>query len=295
MDKIYLFSFKFLKFIVEILPKSSLNSFTKTVGNIAFKLNKKHRNIAKANLDLAYGDELSSIEKLDIIKRTYQNFGRFGADFILNQNSTKEFILSKVSFKNTHFFEKALSLGHPIIIQTAHYGNWELFSLAMSAKYGSLSIIGRSLDSDVMNEILSQNRTQFNIELIDKKNATRSVIRALKDKRLLGILTDQNTTKKDGIEVEFFGRRVLHTPAASVFANKMNAIIIPTFIYQNSSGIDEICFFEPIDIKKFDKENAIKKATQLQANATEKIIKQKPDEYFWFHKRFKHFYEEAYE
>ncbi|WP_033915720.1 lipid A biosynthesis lauroyl acyltransferase [Campylobacter sputorum] len=295
MDKIYLISFYVLKFIINILPNFAINGFANLVGILAYYIDKTHRKIVMINLNLCYGDSLSLKEKTQIAKNTYINFAKFGIDFIKNQNTTKEKILNKVSFKNEEILINALKTNRPIIVQTAHYGNWELFSLAMAAKFGAVSIIGRSLDSKVMDKILTKNRTQFNIELIEKSNAAKSIIKALKNRRLVGILTDQNTAKKDGIEVSFFKKRALHTPAASIFAQKMNALIIPAFIYKNSNKKDEICFFKAIDIKTFQKENAIQKATQLQSDATQKIIEFKPDEYFWFHKRFKHFYEEIYE
>ena len=65
---------------------------------------------------------------------------------------------------------------------TAHYGNWELLALAIAAKFGSLSIVGRPLDSKVMNKILERNREQFDIELIPRKGAMRPLIKALKDR-----------------------------------------------------------------------------------------------------------------
>ena len=238
------------------------------------------------------------IEKL--IKKNYYNFALFGAEFLLNQNITKEQILSKISFENEELFNSVLSQNRPIIVQTAHYGNWELFSLAMAARYGAVSIIGRALDSAKMNEILSTNRTRFDIELIDKKSAVKQALKALNNRRLLGILVDQNTAKNEGLECEFFSHKIMHTHAASVFASKSGAIIIPAFIERDESKDDsfKIVFYEPIDMQvlsqNHSKEEALKLATQAQSDATAAQISKKPDEYFWMHKKFKCFYENSY-
>ncbi len=111
--------------------------------------------------------------------KIYENFAQFGIDCLQNQNTTKEKILNKVNFINENFLIDALALKRPIIFTTAHYGNWEILSLAYAAKYGAISIVGKKLKSEIMYEILSQSRTQFDIELIDKKrryktNAKRS-------------------------------------------------------------------------------------------------------------------------
>lgn len=238
------------------------------------------------------------IERL--IKKNYYNFALFGAEFLLNQNTTKEQILSKISFENEGLFNSVLSQNRPIIVQTAHYGNWELFSLAMAARYGAISIIGRALDSDKMNEILSANRTRFDIELIDKKSAVKQALKALNNRRLLGILVDQNTAKNEGLECEFFSHKIMHTHAASVFASKSGAIIIPAFIERDESKDDsfKIVFYEPIDMQvlsqNHSKDEALRLATQAQSDATAAQINKKPDEYFWMHKKFKCFYKDSY-
>ncbi|QCD52071.1 lipid A biosynthesis lauroyl acyltransferase [Campylobacter sp. RM16192] len=295
-DIFYLLTYWFFKFLLFILPDFLLSPFLDLIANLFYKFDKKHNKIIMANLDFAYENELTNEQKKQIAKNVYKNYAKFAINFIKNQNSTKEKILKKVRFRNLEIFTNALNSGRAIIVQTAHYGEWELFSLAMAAKFGPVSIVGRALDSSVMQKILKANRTQFDIELIDKSGGAKQILKAIKERRLLGILVDQNTAKSDGIEVNFFGKRVLHTPSVSIFAQKSDAIIVPAFIKisDEDSKINEICFFEPIDIRNFSKDEAILEATKAQADATEKFIRQKPDEYFWFHKRFKHFNEEIY-
>lgn len=299
LDYFYLGLYYALRFLVKISPKCVLKGFLKSLASAFYHLDKKHTNIMRVNLKMCFASlKDDEIEKL--IKKNYYNFALFGAEFLLNQNTTKEQILSKISFENEELFNSVLSQNRPIIVQTAHYGNWELFSLAMAARYGAVSIIGRALDSAKINEILSANRTRFDIELIDKKSAVKQALKALNNRRLLGILVDQNTAKNEGLECEFFSHKIMHTHAASVFASKSGAIIVPAFIERNESKDDsfKIVFYEPIDMQvlsqNHSKEGAIKLATQAQSDATAAQISKKPDEYFWMHKKFKCFYENSY-
>ena len=237
LDYFYLGLYYALRFLVKIAPKCVLKGFLKSLASAFYYLDKKHTNIMRVNLKMCFASlKDDEIEKL--IKKTYYNFALFGAEFLLNQNTTKEQILSKISFENEELFNSVLSQNRPIIVQTAHYGNWELFSLAMAARYGAVSIIGRALDSAKMNEILSANRTRFDIELIEKKSAVKQALKALNNRRLLGILVDQNTAKNEGLECEFFSHKIMHTHAASVFASKSGAIIIPAFIERDESKDD---------------------------------------------------------
>ena len=295
MDRLYLAGFYTLKFLIFILPSSLQNLLAKFLAFAFMKLKKKRFHIVMTNLNLAFGETKSKEEKLEIAKKCYYNFAKYlGINFILNQNTTKQKILKQVVFKNEHFLLDAMKSGRPIIVTTAHFGQWEIFSLAVAAHFGPSSVLGRKLDSSVMDKILRANRAQFDVELIDKNGGAKDILKALKARRLVGILVDQNTAPQDGIKVQFFGKDVLHTPAASVLAQKTNALIINAFIYQKGENLNEICFEQPIDISTFDKEDAVQKATQMQCSACEEMVRAKPEEYFWFHQRFKRFYENEY-
>ena len=295
MDRLYLAGFYTLKFLIFILPSSLQNILAKFLAFAFMKLKKKRFHIVMTNLNLAFGETKSKEEKLEIAKKCYYNFAKYlGINFILNQNTTKQKILEQVVFKNEHFLLDAMKSGRPIIVTTAHFGQWEIFGLAVAAHFGASSALGRRLDSSVMDKILKANRAQFDVELIDKNGGAKDILKALKARRIVGILVDQNTAPKDGIKVQFFGKDVLHTPAASVLAQKTNALIINAFIYQKGENLNEICFEQPIDISTFDKEDAVQKATQMQCSACEEMVRARPEEYFWFHQRFKRFYENEY-
>ena len=295
MDRLYLAGFYTLKFLIFILPSSLQNLLAKFLAFAFMKLKKKRFHIVMTNLDLAFGETKTKEEKLEIAKKCYYNFAKYlGINFILNQNTTKQKILEQVVFKNEHFLLDAIKSDRPIIVTTAHFGQWEIFGLAVAAHFGPSSVLGRKLDSSVMDKILRANRAQFDVELIDKDGGAKDILKALKARRIVGILVDQNTAPKDGIKVQFFGKNVLHTPAASVLAQKTNALIINAFIYQKGENLNEICFEQPIDISTFDKEDAVQKATQMQCSACEEMVRARPEEYFWFHQRFKRFYENEY-
>ncbi|WP_149720527.1 lipid A biosynthesis lauroyl acyltransferase [Campylobacter concisus] len=295
MDRLYLAGFYTLKFLIFILPSSLQNLLAKFLAFAFMKLKKKRFHVVMTNLNLAFGETKSKEEKLEIAKKCYYNFAKYlGINFILNQNTTKQKILEQVVFKNEHFLLDAIRSGRPIIVTTAHFGQWEIFGLAVASHFGPSSVLGRKLDSSVMDKILRANRAQFDVELIDKDGGAKDILKALKARRIVGILVDQNTAPKDGIKVQFFGKDVLHTPAASVLAQKTNALIINAFIYQKGENLNEICFEEPIDISMFDKEDAVQKVTQMQCSACEEMVRARPEEYFWFHQRFKRFYENEY-
>ena len=294
-DRLYLALFKTFRWIVIHTPPKVKSLLIRALARLIYLADRKHRNIAMVNLDLAFGEELSDGQKKDIIKKTYENLLFNLADFVQNQGITEEELLGKVEFVNAHIVKEALDSGRPVVFITAHYGNWELLPLATAAKFGPLTGVGRPLDSKVMDEILKANREQFDIKMVPKKGAMRELMKALKQGRAVGLLVDQTTAENEGLLISFFGKEVRHTPAATLLALRMDAVIIPAFITTEDHRRYKIEYYPPLEFEKEgEKEERILKNVQAQADITEKAIRKKPDEWFWLHKRWKNRYEELY-
>ncbi|KGI55919.1 lipid A biosynthesis lauroyl acyltransferase [Campylobacter sp. MIT 97-5078] len=290
IDYVYLATFYLLRFLVFVLPNFALNVLANVVAKIVFKLNRKHRKIIDTNLSLCF-PELSQAQRAELALKIYINFAHFGIDFFRNQNINPKNLEKKVSFENEEEFSQFVQDNRAIVFVTAHFGNWELLPLAFANKYKAISIVGRRLDSELMDKFLVKNRTQFDVELIDKKGGLRKMLLALRNKRALGILTDQDASDNESMVLEFFGKKVNWLLGASVIAKKSEALLIPAFIYKTSSNSYAIRAFKAMDAK----EHSSEELTHYQAKCCEEMIRFKPDEYFFFHKRFKRFYSVAYE
>ena len=294
-DLLYLSLFYFFRFLIWLLPERVMYGVMKGIASLIYFFDKKHRKIAQVNLDLAYGDSLTQEEKEHIIKACYTNLVLSLVDFVKNQGISREALLKKVTFRNDAVLADALEQGRKVILITAHYGNWELVALSIAAKYGEMTIIGRELDSPGMNAVLKQNREQFDIELIDKKGAMKSMIAALKQGRMLGLLVDQNTSENEGLLIDFFGKPARHTPSAAILSRRFDALIIPVFITTEDHLHYELTFYDPIETEKTDdKERDILDSVQKQADITEEVIRKRPEEWFWLHQRWKNQFEERY-
>jgi len=295
-DRLYLVLFNIFQWIVRHTPESVKKGVIFLLARLAYLIDRRRRHIAQVNLDLAYGDEMPQEEKTRIIKKSYENLLYMLSHFVENQGISREKLLSKVTFENEEILLEAIKSGRPILSFTAHYGNWEILSLAVAAKFRlPLTIIGRPLDSYVMNQILERNRQQFDIVLHNRKNAMRKLLAALKRGRAVGLLVDQNLSARYGILVDFFGKKALHTPSISILARGTNAIVIPIFIRSEDQQHFHIKFYPPLEVEKSEnKEEDIRRHVQAQADLTEQVIREKPDEWFWFHQRWKNQYEELY-
>ena len=153
-------------------------------------------------------------------------------------------------------------------------------------------MVGRPMNNKYFNDELNKTRTRNNTVMLSKKDAARGLVKALKENRILGLVIDQHNGT--GIEIEFFGKKVLQTDSSSKLAIKFDALIVPIFFQRVSFGKYEAVIYDGIEPKEFQGENQIKDLTQAQANIIEKQILKEPSQWFWQHKRFKEFHSEIY-
>ena len=272
------YGFKFVEKIVGILPKKFLINF---LGTLGYFLDKKRKNDICVNLNFAF-PEKSNKWKQEVAKKIYKNFIRNLIEFVENKRISKEKLLEKIEFEG---FD---DLNYPAIFVTAHFGNWEILPLAIGAKYVKLNGVYRKIDNERLNEEVIQSRERFNVHMFEKKGALRHLIRVLKNSESVGLLIDQNTAKRDGIETTFFGHRVLQTSSSALLSKKLNIPIVIAFaVWENDKW--------KIIVKDVFYTDDIQESVDRQSRVIEEMVKEYPDEYYWFHKRFKHFYEEEYD
>lgn len=298
MKKLLLFSFlNLLGYFFLYMPHFLRLGFAKLIALFLFLLDKRRKFDLLANLDFAYNNTLSKEQKKEILKTNYLNLVYNSISFFMLAVSTKERILKTIHIDKPEIIQNLLDNHTNIVFVTAHFGNWEYTTPAFSCYFNHrITAVARMTPYPLINEYLIQVRSKFNIHILDKKGAAIPLAKALKKDKVVGIVTDQNTANKEGELVNFFGKKVRHTPIASLLARKFDAKIIH-FIAYYSKDYKKILIkiLPPIEFQKTQNaQEDIHNLTQIQSDILEQIIKENPKEWLWFHKKFKNQYEEIY-
>ena len=292
LDFILFIIYKTFKFLVLITPKFLIKPFLDGFATFIYYINVEHKRYAKANLDFVYEDKISEDEKYKIIKGSYKNLIYNLYDFIENQTLDIDGFNKKIEIKNEDVILKAIKDKRKIILITAHYGNWEYGSSFIPLRYLPTTMVGRPMNNKYLNKELNETRSRNNTQMITTKEAGRGLVKALKQGRIVGLVIDQHN--RTGIDVEFLGKKVLQTDSTSRLALKFDAVIIPVFFTMQSFGKYSADFYPALEPKDFTGDDAIEKLTQAQADVMSKHILKKPEQWFWQHKRFKHYHKKIY-
>ncbi|MEA3353644.1 MAG: lipid A biosynthesis lauroyl acyltransferase [Campylobacterota bacterium] len=295
MDYILFLIYKVFKFTVLMLPAGLMKFFLKGLSHLVYTFNKEHKKYAKANLDLVYGSTITEERKYEIIQNSYKNLFYNLYEFIENPTLNLEELEKKITVENENIILDAIKNNRKIILVSAHYGNWEYITSYVSLKYKPTTMVGRPMNNKYFNEDMERNRNKHNAQMLPKSGSAKGLMRALKDGRIIGLATDQHINPKKGVEVSFLGHRAIQVDSTARLAVKFNAVIIPVFVIQNDFRDYTIKFYDAIEPCDFQGEEQIKNITQKEADIMSSQILDKPDLWFWQHRRYKQFHRGIYE
>jgi KDO2-lipid IV(A) lauroyltransferase len=275
-------------FFVNLLPEGFALSLGRQLGNVWYHLDFEHRNVAIQNLRTAFGQEKSASEIRDIAHRTFRNLGMTAVEFFRIPRMDVKTFKERVKIEGLEEAFKLFQKGKGIFLLLSHFGNWEMMGV-MSKVIGSpIMVIAKPMKKkEWLDQWVAKIRSASGLEVISTVNASRKVIRALSQNRVVGILIDQRAKRSEGIWVDFFGRKAPTTPGLAVLAMKTGAPVLPVFMVRDGFQGHRLIIQEPLElIHTGDIKRDVEANTQLFNHTLESMIRQYPDQWFWVHRRW---------
>jgi KDO2-lipid IV(A) lauroyltransferase len=173
------------------------------------------------------------------------------------------------------------------LILTAHLGNWELLTLAPTLTGYPLTVVARALDSPALGVWAHRLRARAGVEVVDKRDAVRPVLEALRRGRLVGVLLDQNASRREGVFVPFFGRLASTSRAMAVLALRTETPVVPAFTHRVEGGRHRIIIQPALALPRAADAAAIEAVTARCTSIIEDAVRATPDQWLWMHDRWR--------
>jgi Kdo2-lipid IVA lauroyltransferase/acyltransferase len=196
---------------------------------------------------------------------------------------TPQNISSLIRYDGLDNFQTALARGRGVLVSTAHLGNWELSAFAHAWMTAPMHIVVRPLDNPRLDIFVERYRALSGNHIIEKKDAARGILKALKSGEAVGILIDQNTTLDQGVFVDFFGKKACAGTAFAKLAHHSGAAVVPGFALWSEGEQRYILRFYP----EIPMSGDVAEDTQRIQSQLESVIRQYPDQWLWIHRRWK--------
>jgi KDO2-lipid IV(A) lauroyltransferase len=266
------------------------------LASLWYRLDRRHRQIARRNLEFAYGPELAPGERERLARGVFRNFVLFGWEILEMLLKPLSRISQKVIILGEEHLSKALAQGRGVVVIAAHAGNWEYTVLGYGLQMRPVAVVAREMDlpwGRALARFLRQRGGNF---MVDKQRGLKDILGHLKQNRIVGIVIDQNTTTAGGLLVDFFGHPARTTPVAALLARHRNIPVVPVFSRRLADGRHLMAVFPPLPLKKTkDPDADIRRHLELQSLAVETWVRACPEQWLWLHRRWKNQFPELYE
>jgi len=176
----------------------------------------------------------------------------------------------------------------PAILLTGHVGNWEVLGYCLATLGFPVQALARPIDNPLINDWLLGIRQKRGLSIITKFDASERMIAVLREGGTLAFIADQNAGDK-GVFVPFFGRLASSYKSIGLLAMNQRVPIICGCAHRIGTGF---CYDLGVTdlIQPEDWENQPDPLFYITARynrAMERMIRARPQQYLWMHRRWK--------
>jgi len=277
---------------IEALPLVWVARLGRFGGWLAWKLDRRHRKVALANLTACSGAEKSADEIASIARENLMRIGEAFACGIKTASMSTEKLKSHVRYVNADRLRRAVDSAQrgDSVVAVGHFGNFELYTRIGDALPGlRVATTYRGLDQPGLDRLLHRlRRTSTRRLFFERRRDAAALKEAMSQGNItLGLLADQHGGDS-GIILPFFGRECSTSAAPAIFALRYDSPLLTGFCYRTGLAQWEIIIGDVIPVRDAAGELRSKEQIMLDVNrAFEAAIRRDPANWFWVHRRWK--------
>lgn len=275
-----------LRSIARLLPRPAAQKFGALAGRIVMKIWKRRRDICRENLSHAFPDWNS--ERIEAVTTdVFSNIGRTTFEILRITPATGKLLPALVDSPSLKILDDACAQGKGVLLLSGHIGNWELFAGWIRAMGYPLDVVVKPMRNPLSDDFYNDRRRELDLGIIHTQVATRGIVQAVRQKRLVAILADQYAGN-DGIEVVFFGRRVSTPRGPAVLALKFGCPILSGAMLRTADGRFKVVVDAPLVYDQTGNDELdVFTITQAYTTRIENHIRNYPDQWLWTHRRWR--------
>lgn len=272
------------------LPLRWVARLGRSLGGLAYWLDRRHRRVALDNLKRVFGSEKTPAELRDLAR---ENFRRIGETFTCAAKTatlTNADIQQCLVFAGQDKLDRFRKSTHrqSCVVAIGHFGNFELYARARLAfpEFQSATTY-RDLRQPGLNRLMQNLRAKSGCLYFERRTDAAALRTAMHQNRLLlGLLADQHAGDR-GLPIPFFGQECSTSAAPALFALRYECPLFTSICYRIAPGRWRIEIGDEIPTHAHGKPRPIEAITTDINRAFEKAVRRDPANWFWVHRRWK--------
>jgi len=275
---------RFFILLFAILPFWILYLFADLFYLIVYKIARYRLDIVRDNLRKSFPEkdekELRRIERL-----SYRNLADITVESLKAFTMSKKQIFARHKVINEDEISYVYKNHGGIIALPNHYGNWEWGAMScMQLQWPGIALY-KPLSNKYLDSYVRKNRSRLGTELVSIYDTARCFI-ANKDKKKNYVMASDQSPSNKGKSywIDFLGRETAFLHGPDVYAKKYNYPAVFVDIQRVKRGYYEL---ELTVLADNPQELSDGEVTRRFANKLESVIRKKPEDWLWTHKRWK--------
>jgi KDO2-lipid IV(A) lauroyltransferase len=272
------------------LPLGLLGRFSSLMAVVNFDLLRIRRSTALENLARAF-PEKPWAERRRIARASYRHAFLGYGEFARMARGSGDLDASGVVEVRNEGPAAALADQGPVVAVLGHLGNWEYMANYWVGRGKRAAAIYKPLHNPILDERFLRIRADSGAQYISNRLPPRQLWRRLDEAVRGGVslafVADQDA-RRHGVFVPFFGRLASTHTGPATLALRYGLPIVPVFPLRISPGRFRIEVGDPILPPEGGRTaKNVEAMTRRHVEALEAAVRANPEQYFWFHRRWK--------
>ena len=270
--------------LIAALPLRAVHAIGGFLGRVVYWSSPAYRRRLRENMERAgYRDR-------DTVRSAIFGAGRQGLETPWIWKRRRADVIAITSIENMDLLDEVLADGRPVMFLPPHLGCFEVtaqFYAAFrpEAKTRPMTVLYRIPRKSILRPIVEAGRAAEGLRLAPAEmRGVRMLMKAMKDRQVVGILPDQVPSRGEGVWAPFFGRWAYTMTLPARLARQFDAIVL--FVYgerlPHGAGYR-------IHLRRLEEAltgDAAHDAAVMN-RGLETLIRQCPTQYLWGYNRYK--------
>jgi Kdo2-lipid IVA lauroyltransferase/acyltransferase len=276
-------AFAGMVWLAVLLGDRGADAFGNFVGRLGYLLGFR-RKLVESNLRIAFPDADEAWLRMTM-RHAYEFVAREALAMLRAGKLPREAVLERTAIKGADVMADALAEGKGVVVVSGHIGNHEMGVAALGMRGYVGDIVVQRQGNPLFDAALTRTRKRFNAGIIDRGKASRQVVRALRQGRIIVFASDQNAGRS-GVFVPFFGKLASTHRGAALFAYRAGAPFVFAATLRRGN-VYEVAF-ERLDVDRTgDLDDVVYRMTAAFTAKLEDVVRTAPDQYLWLHRRWR--------
>ena len=264
-------------------------AFGRFLGWIWYYIIPVRRELATRNINRALGKELSRKEQRKIIRELFSNFCMYIMEILRIPHMTVAENKKLVQIDGWEHVDASLERGKGVILVATHLDNVDLGGCSMAMRGAPIAVVVKKMGKTA-EQFISKVRENTGVIIVSGKGSKNIIKDLLAENKIVTLVIDQHLAKHRSIVCDFFGQLASTTPAPARFALETGATIVPVVINRkDKAGYHNVKVSPPFELETPypDDDLNIRHNTERLNRIAEEWIREAPNQWWWFHKRWK--------